>query len=613
MIFSSPWWLLFLLLLPIVVVLHALTLRWRSVTTSSLVFWNEVLKERRANLRIRRLLTNLLLILQLIAIALIGVALGGPTVIRPATSGSQDVILVLDATAGMQAKEGARTRWDIALERGVALASGLRGGARMAVVLAEKRPRLLASFTDDKSALRRLLRSARPTDEPGDVAASVLYAISLRDPRRGGRVVLETDGAFDELHGVDMSLPWITVDVVGTPQDNVGITHMSFRQASTAGAGYELFLAVMNAGRTAATVPLTVRADGKDIVSRTLSLGPGQRSTVTIPWTGPAAGRVVASVAAHDALPLDDLAYARFAPARRVSVLVVGQRPAFIQQALASLPGVTVKMQEVPSADEPHMDVVVYDDVQPPPLLQGNFILFNSVPSGLPVRARGLLRVPAVTGWNRSDPLLDSVSLADVTIGQALDLYPGPGFSILANSGTSPLVLRWDHSDLKALVVAFDPSSSDFPLRPGFPILLANAISWFFPDWLQTQVDQTQAGDPRVIATRGAPNLTVVKPDGRKVDMTADGPSVTFFDTDEVGFYTVDAGGETSEFAVNLASESETNTTPRFTSPNAPEEGQQQRPGVPVPVWFVVGIAALALLVLEWIAWLWQPGRTRTA
>ncbi|MGA2614902.1 MAG: VWA domain-containing protein [Spirochaetia bacterium] len=618
MSFSSPGWLLLLLLVPLVIVLHALTLRWRSISASSLVFWNELLKERKASMRIRRLLRSLVLLLQVLAITALALALGGPLIAGFNRSGSQDVILVLDATASMQTREGARTRWDIALERGLALASGLRGGARMTVVLAEKSPRLLSPFTGDRGALRRLLMSARPTDEPGDVASSMLFAMSLRDPRRGGRVVLETDGAFDELRGVDTSLPWVTVDIAGTPRENVGITQMSFRQASGTGAGYQLFLAVRNAGRAPAAVPLTVRAGGREVVSRTLTIGAGQRSGVTIPWTGPAAGRVTASLSTHDALPLDDTAYAVFAPARGLSVLVVGPRPVFIQQALASLPGVTVRTQDAPAPGDPaagdaQADVVVYAGVQPAPLTKGNFILFNTVPPNLPIRARGLLRVPPVTGWSRADPLLDSVSLAGVAIGQALDLDPGPGFSVLAASGTSPLLLSWDHSGVKALLLAFDPRASDFPLRPGFPILLANALSWFFPGWLQTQVDQTQAGDPRVLPVEGAAGVTVVKPDGRRVLMTADGPSVTFFETDEAGFYRVEAGGTSGEFAVNLFSDSETDVTPRFTAPAVQPESTGPRAGVPAPVWSVVAAVALAFLLLEWLAWLWRPGRSPTA
>ena len=615
MSFSSPLWLLLLLLVPLVILLHALSIRWRSTPVSSLVFWNEVLKERRASLRIRRLLTSLVLLLEVLAVAALAVALAGPLLPGLGGSARADVILVLDATASMQAREGARTRFDIARERGLGIAAGLKGGARMAVVLAEKTPRLLSAFTGDKAVLRRLIQGAAATDEPGDVAASLVLALSLRDPRRGGRVVLETDGAFDELPGIDATLPWITVDEVGTARDNVGITRMSFRRSSINDPAYEFFLAVRNAGRSRVTVPLTVRAGGKEVISRTLTIDAGQRSTVTVPWTGPITGRVEAALQTGDAFPLDDRAYEVFAPARTVQVLVVGSQPWFVQKAFESLPGVTVRVQDTAGNAEgsaPADDVSVYVGVQPPPLEQGNYILFAAAPPNLPLRVRGSLPVPPVTGWSGTDPILDSVSLAGMTIGQALDLDPGPGFSVLASSGTSPLVLSWDHAGVKALLLAFDPRASDFPLRPGFPILLANALSWFFPTWLGAQADQVQAGDARVIPSATAEGITVVKPDGRSVRLTATGPSTVFADTDETGFYRVESGGTSSEFAVNLASDSETDITPRFTVPRNVSSGTSGQREAAAPAWATCAAAALSLVLLEWLAWLWAPVRRRS-
>jgi len=608
MSFSSPLWLLLLLLVPLVILLHALSIRWRSTPVSSLVFWNEVLKDRKASLRIRRLLASLMLLLEVLAVTTLAVALAGPLIPGLGRRGMGDVILVLDATASMQAREGARSRFDLARERGLSLVAGLRGGSRMAVVLAARAPRLVSAFTGNRAALRRAIQDSVPTDEPGDVAASVVFAMSLRDPRRGGQVVLETDGAFDELRGVDRSLPWFQVDILGAAHDNIGITSMSFRQAAVGGAPYELFLAVHNAGRTPVSVPLTVRAGGVEVISRTIGLAAGQRGTVSLPWKGLVVGRVEAELRTGDVFPLDDHAYAVFAPARRVQVLLVGPEPWFVEKALSSLPGVTLRLQGEPATPD---DVEVYVDAQPPELDKGNFILFSAAPPNLPLRVLGTLRMPAVTGWSRTDPLLDSVSLAGVTIGQALDLDPGPGFSVLAASGTSPLMLSWDHAGIRALIVAFDPRASDFPLRPGFPVLLANALAWFFPNWLGAQADQVQAGDIRVIPTGSAEDLTVVKPDGRRVKVSSTGSSTGFFDTDETGFYRVESGGTVSEFAANLSSDSETDLSPRFGAPGAVTSGTVELAGIASPVWVGCAAAALALMLLEWLAWAWTPGRHR--
>ena len=216
MSFSSPWWLLLLLLVPLVIVLHALSIRWRSTPASSLVFWNEVLKERKASLRIRRLLTSLVLLLQVLAMTALAVALGGPLI----AGLSQERLTGRDPRAGRHGQHaGARGRADPVGHRARARARPCgrppRRGAHGGGARGEVAPAAFAVHRGQGALCAALIQSARPTDEPGDVASSVLFAMSLRDPRRGGRVVLETDGAFDELPGVDTSLPWVRVDVVG--------------------------------------------------------------------------------------------------------------------------------------------------------------------------------------------------------------------------------------------------------------------------------------------------------------------------------------------------------------------------------------------------------------
>jgi hypothetical protein len=205
---------------------------------------------------------------------------------------------------------------------------------------------------------------------------------------------------------------------------------------------------------------------------------------------------------------------------------------------------------------------------------------------------------------------MDSVSLSGLAIGQALALAPGPGFRVLASSSGSPLILSWDRAGLKALVVAFDPERSDFPLRPGFPVLLANALSWFFPTWLAVQADQVQAGSVRTLPAPADGTVSVVNPAGVKTVLTTGSSSVDFFDTRSAGFYTVEAGGAVSEFAVSLASPDESNIDPRF-DVGTPGGGGARAAEVPVSVWAALAAAALAFLLLEWLVWARAPREAR--
>ena len=145
-------------------------------------------------------------------------------------------------------------------------------------------------------------------------------------------------------------------------------------------------------------------------------------------------------------------------------------------------------------------------------------------------------------GLERSNTLLESISLGGLTIGSALRLERGPGFTPLAASHESPLMLSWDQKGLKVLLVGFDPAQSDSPLRTGFPLLLANALSWFFPSWLTVQADQVQAGSPRMLSVPPASSVTVVRTGRRGESVASAGQSVEFFDTTQVGYYRVETG-----------------------------------------------------------------------
>jgi Ca-activated chloride channel family protein len=623
MSFTAPLWFLLLGLLPLIVILHTIAVRWRRTPVSSLVFWNEVLRERRTSLRIRRLLRNLSLILELMAVTLLAVALAGPRLPGRAYAAAGDTVLVLDSTASMETREGARTRFELAKMRAVDVLAGLRRGARMALITAARSPRLAVPFTANRDLLRRAIQDASPTDEPGDLKDSMLFALTLRDARRGDQVILVTDGAFDSLGDLDTSVPWIHILSVGTARNNVGITGLSFRRTLSGEETYEMFLAVHNFGRAPVSVPLVVTADRAPVFSSTLRLAADELRTLSIPWKGPTTGRVEARIQAEDDFPTDDRAYAVFAPARSVRVLIVGPGSFFLQKALGSFPGVTVHTAAEPEtlsdgtrtrAEEARKgpgedDVVVFDGVEPPPLEKGNFICFGAVPPNLPIRVTGQMALPAVTGWSRSNPLLESISLSGLTIGSALRLEPGPGFTPLAFSHEAPLMLSWDQKGLKVLLVGFDPAQSDLPLRTSFPLLLANALSWFFPSWLTVQADQVQAGTPRLLSVPGPSTVTVVRPDGARESVAAARESVDFFDTSQVGYYRVESGGQVSEFAVSLSSESESDIQPRFAGQaagTAQAEAAAQAAGTAGDsfAWVIFAIVALALVFLEWLVWL---------
>ena len=105
MAFLAGWWALAGLLAVPIILLYLLKMRREPAVVSSTLLWQQALADLRANTPFQRLRHNLLLILQLLALALLVAALCRP-ILRAAGVAGDQVVVVLDASASMQAADG---------------------------------------------------------------------------------------------------------------------------------------------------------------------------------------------------------------------------------------------------------------------------------------------------------------------------------------------------------------------------------------------------------------------------------------------------------------------------------------------------------------------------
>jgi len=617
--FAAPLALLALLLVPLVVLLHAIAVRWTQRDVSSLSFWEEALRDMRTSLRIRRLLRSLALLAAILAVAALAVGLAQPLIERPAAEPGGDTVLVLDVSASMAARSGGASRFDAAKAEAQRLAAGLGRGARMCVVAAGAAPRVLAPFTADREALRRAIAASSATDEPGSPAVSLLFALGLRQAGRTARVVFLTDGAFASLGDADPARTGVRVVLVGGRVENAGITAMSFRR--TAAGGVELFVAIAASAGMPRSIPLAVRAGGKEVLRREVSLGADGRASVSVPWEGPTRGRVIARIEVDDALAADDEAYAVFAPARRMRVLLAGSRDAFLEAALERFPGVTLRrvdaVDPVNGARELEgYDLAVFNGGEVPPLERGNALVFAAVPPGLPLEPRSVVTGPRFTSWDRGHPLLASLALGPVAIERALQVAAGTGVKVVARSRELPLIATWEREGLRVLFVAFQPSWSDLPLRAAFPVFVANALGWFSPGVLGADAAGRRTGEAVEVGIPGdAREARVEDPDGRAAAWPVTAGVLSLTGTSTAGFYRIDAPGFSQDVAVSLCDAAETDVGFRYaeavpgsgTGPEArAEAGAGLRTGDSAryePAWFAFVLAGLLLVVAEGLLW----------
>jgi len=264
--------------IPALIALYLLRVRRREHVVSSVLLWRRSAPSASAFRPSRRIERSVLLLLQIVAAGALAVSLAQPAVMGWAAGGG-DVVLVLDASMSMRARDVAPTRFDRARAEARAVLARLGPGQRAAVVLAAARPVVLVPPTADRGPARAALAAAQPWDVAGDVSGAVALATQLV-PR--GRVVVWTDGA----HSSAPALPDVAVHRIGTARDNAGI--VGLRVLRTASGAAQGFVRVTNFGRTPVRAPLTVTRDGAAVYAATVVLAPGRRGPPSSPSPAPA-------------------------------------------------------------------------------------------------------------------------------------------------------------------------------------------------------------------------------------------------------------------------------------------------------------------------------------
>ena len=160
----SAFW--FALALPAVVVFYLLKRKRVVKLISSTLLWQKFLAENQANAPFQKLRKNWLLLLQLLMLLLVILALARPYFSGDARQ-SRLRVLVLDASASMQATDVKPNRFEAARAEALKYVDGLRENDQMIVLQAGALTQVKQSATSEKAALRRPIRSPASTRRSG--------------------------------------------------------------------------------------------------------------------------------------------------------------------------------------------------------------------------------------------------------------------------------------------------------------------------------------------------------------------------------------------------------------------------------------------------------------
>lgn len=667
--------------IPTLLILYFLKLRRQDVEVSSTLLWKQTIEDMQANAPFQRLRKNLLLFLQLLALIAGLFALAQPELESTTISGSRHTIII-DRSASMAATDGQWggkqvTRLDQAKQEALnfvdALAEpgwldrmleGDSATADLATVIAfDSTAEIRQVMTGDKALLRAAIESIEPTDAP--TQASQAYTLAEAQGLRQTRV--DRDGALLELAPVVGNVHLWTDGVIADARDvspgpedtviynrvgstesednqphNVGITGLRAERSFENPRELSLFVGLSSTSTTERTVDVELRIAGDIVSVRPAAVAPADATAlgaggVVFTLDRPAGANAEVRITPTDALPdllaADDTGWAVIPPAKRLTVAVVSQDDFFTSLALEGLPlGELVSLtpdEFTTQRDQGQLgtyDVIVLDswlpgDASGSELDAGSYLVLGEVPEGLGLSIAETVGIDEVIDWDQSHPIMRDLELGGrITIADAprVSIADDSAASVLAETGTGPVIFDAATGSTRAIVVAFDPDQSSWPFDVSYVVFLATAVETLGGVGAdQPELASARPGgtlSPRLPA--GARNVRVRIPNATDMDLTpAPDGRVAFGPITRAGLYTLEWSGpagarDTVEgplvsraLAVNLLDLNETDIRPRDTLPFASGDIAAAEAGsadAPRRLWPWLLVVVMLVMLVEW-------------
>ena len=610
--FLAPVMLALAALLPVIVLLYFLKLKRVERPISSTYLWQQAIQDLHVNAPFQRLRKNLLLLLQLLLAGVLVLALARPAMDMAAVTGRQYICLI-DTSASMGATDVSPNRLEHAKREALRLLGDMGRGDQMMIATFDARPSVVVSWTSVKSRLRDAIKGLRVRQTSTDFEKAVRLVDAMAAGVEDAHLYLMSDGAFapvDEDDAPDVTLHYVKC---GAGAENAGITAIDARRGIEDLAQPQVFARASNFAATGRAARMDLSSDDRLLDARDVSLPADGSAAAVFADTTPTEGLVKVTLSGHDDLAADDVAWLDIASPRRLRTLVVSSGNYFLELAIQHDPFcdpvlMTGEAFDAALADgsfrSDDYDLVVFDRCAPQTLPPGAYLFFGALPPLTDFGVAEEVTEPVVIDWDALHPVNQYVQYGNLFLASAVSLAAPSDAHTLVESDAGPLVVWWSSPTHRVIVVGFDLFESRWPLRPSFPIFLANVIRYFGAAQLGAQAQSVRPGGIITFAVPpGTSDVGVTTPDGQQQSLEVRAAAVTFGDTDTCGPYVFRIGEDLRRvFAVNLTDARESDITPAdeiawggVAVPAAARALKENR-----EIWKWLALAALGALMLEW-------------
>mgnify|MGYP000422953272 CR=1 FL=1 len=632
--------------IPLLLALYFLKLKRLAQPVSSTLLWKRAVQDLQVNAPFQWLRRNLLLLLQLLALAMILMALAGP-VLSMVSGAGQRYVLLIDRSASMSAADVEPSRLAEAQRRARRFVESLRTratfglretGDQAMIVAFDERAKVMCNFTSDK----RQLAAAIDAIEPGhgrsrlSQALTVANAFAQSAGEEGGgrrtpaRLVLYSDGRLADVDGLAIAPDDVVYERIGQSRQNVAVTALQARRSYESPDRVTVFATVANYDTQAVDVDVQLSFDGDVLSVRSLTLptaqcdpegGPDRPGQAAVEFTlTQAGGGIIELRQLHDdVLAADDAAWVVLQPPRRSRALLVTRGNVVLESVLRACPlaGLEVIGPDAFDAMDPAAfeaqgayDVIVLDNHVPAILPRSRYLVFGRPPKGIDVVVPQQIENQMIVDWRPQHALTKHVNLANLYAAKGWRMILPRDADVLAEFNTAPAIALLQRQGSTFVLLGFDVFDTNWPFEPSFVLFVYNAVTYLGLEATGFEDTMLTTGEPLVL--EGVEPGMTVRVSGPGIEtqpvQIGPGPVARFVGTDRVGVYTLTVAGQASRaYAVNLLDDLESDVQPAenlvlgASRVVAAQEDRAHRANLALWPWLVLG--AMVLVCTEWVVY----------
>ncbi|MDF1809328.1 MAG: BatA and WFA domain-containing protein [Phycisphaerales bacterium] len=542
---------------------------------------------------------------------------------------------------------------------------------------------IITSFTSDQSELINSINSITQSDAPSSIAEAYRLAQAQRPKRivnatneageitesheldelKGGEPYffhLFSDGRVSDIDSVraeevDAQTTFEYHAIGSQSSNNIGLVALRSERDYDTPSKLSIFVAVQSTDSIERTIDAELIIDGSTRSVRSIDL-PAATIDETTGQRTPASGGVIFELdepngiiarvrldtngnenPEADVLLSDNEATLVVPPAKQAAVALISTGNLFVGSAIQGMPlsrfdTITPAQYEENrvSGENDVYDLIILDGYLPKKdefgsiLDPGRYLILGEVvPPPYGVVDKGVGSGGSIIDWRRTHPVLRDLTLDALLLAEnpIVEIPEDSGVISLAETASGPVILETSDADVRAIMVPFELTKTNWPFDVSFVVFLASTV-----DYLATgstvAVDQNerQIVPGNVLSDRipaDASGVRVLLPDGSRSEElipTADG-RVVYGPITNAGLYrlrwrgtsaptdVVEDGTNYRTFAANLLDPTESNVSTQSTIALANQivtaDSSTQRKRIK-DWWPYFLMGALLILLFEW-------------